>query len=153
MENYVLKKLVANDLREFKFIAEMHESLPKTWINNYIIDHEEIEKTVKKLIEKHKTSNILCCVVEDNNQIIAFIWAEINEKDNEVLDIKSLWTNKNYRERGVATKLKIELEKWAKAQTDARKISTTVSANNKAMVLLNQKLGYEINYYTMTKTI
>lgn len=153
MNDYIIRRLEENDLREFRFISEIHESMPKAWVDNYIIDYEGIEKSVSRLIERHKTSDILCCVAKDNSQIIAFIWAEINDEDNEVLDIISLWTNKNYRGQGIATKLKIELERWAKAETNAKKISTTVNANNKSMVLLNQKLGYEINYYRMTKII
>lgn len=153
MNDYIIRRLEENDLREFRFISEIHESVPKAWVDNYIIDYEGIERSVSGLIERHKTSDILCCVAEDNSQIIAFIWAEINDEDNEILDIISLWTNKNYRGQGIATKLKIELERWAKAETNAKKISTTVSTNNKSMVLLNQKLGYKINYYRMTKII
>ena len=153
MGNYKLRILDENNLTEFRFIAEIHESLPMGWINNYIISRKEIEESVQRLIERHKASDVLCCVAEDGNHVIAFIWAEINENDKEVLDIVSLWTNKDYRGQGIATKLKIELEKWAKVKTNSKKISTTVSANNKTMLLLNQKLGYDINYYKMTKTI
>lgn len=153
MEDYTLMKLEENNLKEFKFIAEIHESLPGAWIDNYTIDYKEIEETVKRLVEKHKTPNILCYIAENNGDVIAFIWAEINEKDKDVLDIFSLWTDQKYRGQGIATKLKIELERWAKAETNTKKISTTVSANNKNMVLLNQKLGYEIKYHKMIKII
>lgn len=153
MEDYTLRKLEGNNLKEFKFIAEIHESLPGAWIDNYTIDYEEIGKTVKSLVEKHKTGNILCYIAENNSKVIAFIWAEINENDKDVLDIFSLWTNQRYRGQGIATNLKIELERWAKAETNAKKISTTISAYNKNILLLNQKLGYEIKYHKMIKVI
>lgn len=153
MDNCKVRKLGENDLKGFEFIAKIHESLPAAWIDNYAIDNIEIEKTARRLKDRHTTNDIFCSVVEDNDEIIAFIWAEINEEDNKILDIISLWTSQNYRRKGIATRLKLKLESWAKAQTDAKKISTTVSSNNKNMVQMNQKLGYEIKSYNMFKVI
>lgn len=153
MESYTFRILQKDDIKEFNFIAEVHESLPAAWINNYIIDDEEVKKTIEELVKRHKGSQILCCIFENNDEIIGFIWAEVNEDNSEVVDIISLWTSENYRGQGIATKLKIQLEDWTKNKTNAKKISTTVSAKNKAMLALNQKLGYEINSYKMTKMI
>lgn len=153
METYILRKLKEKDLSEFRFIAQIHESIPEGWIDNYSINTEEIEITIKRLIEKHKTHDILCLVAEEDNIIISFIWAEINENDRETIDIFSLWTEEKHRGRGIASELKIELEKWVKSEINAKKISTTVSAKNKDMIALNKKLGYEIMYHKMIKKI
>ncbi len=138
-------------MKEFKFIAEIHESLPGAWVDNYNIDIEEIQKTIKRLIEKHKTDDIFCYIAENKSEIISFIWAEVNENDKDTIDIFSLWTDEKYRGQGIASNLKIELEKWAKSETSAKKIATTVSAKNRNMVDLNKKLGYEIIYHKMVK--
>ena len=140
-------------MSEFSFIAKIHESMPGAWINNYTVAPEEVDKTIKRLVEKHKTNDILCLIAEKESSIISFIWSEINENNKEVLDIFSLWTDEKYRGQGIASNLKIELEKWAESETSAKKIVTTVNVNNKNMVSLNKKLGYEIIYHTMTKNL
>lgn len=149
----MLRKLNENDLKEFNFIAKIHESLPGAWIDNYTIDDEEVKITLKGLVEKHKTNDILCYIAEKDSKIISFIWAEINKSNLETVDIISLWTDEEYRGQGIASSLKIELEKWAKLETSAKSISTTVSAKNKSMINLNRKLGYEIMSYKMIKKI
>lgn len=131
----------------------MHESIPGGWIDNYSINTEEIEITIKRLVEKHKSHDIFCYIAEEDNIIISFIWAEINGNHKDTIDIFSLWTDEKYRGQGIASKLKIELEKWVKSETDAKKISTTVSVKNKGMIELNEKLGYKIMYHKMIKTI
>lgn len=92
MESYTFRILQKDDVKEFKFTAEVHESLPAAWINNYMINYEEVEKMIEELIKKHEGSQILCCVVENDNEIIGFIWVEVNEGNSEVVDIISLWT-------------------------------------------------------------
>lgn len=149
----MLRKLKETNLKEIRYITEIHESLPKAWIDNYIVDKDEIEKNARILTGKLKTSNAFCCIVEEKDQIISFIWAEVNRSNSKIVDIISLWTNESYRGEGIATKLKIELENWTRENTKAKKISTTVSSNNEKMINLNEKLGYEINYYKMTKSI
>lgn len=151
IETYILRKLKENDLKEFKFIAEIHESLPGAWVDNYNIDIEEVKKTIKRLIEKHKINDIFCYIVENNNEIISFIWAEVNDIDKGTIDIFSLWTDEKYRGQGIALNLKIELEKWVKSETSAKNIATTVSSKNRNMIDLNKKLGYEIMYHKMVK--
>ena len=153
IETYILRQLKENDLKEFNFIAEIHESLPGAWVDNYNIDTEEIQKTIKRLIEKHKTDDIFCYIAEKNDEIISFIWAEVNQIDKDTIDIFSLWTNEKYRGQGIASKLKMELEKWVKSETNAKNISTTVSAKNRNIIDLNKKLDYEIIYHKMVKNL
>lgn len=140
-------------MKEFKFIAEIHESLPGAWVDDYNIDIEEVQKTIKRLIGKYKTDDIFCYIAEINDEIISFIWAEANEIDRDTIDIFSLWTDEKYRGQGIASNLKIELEKWVKSETSAKNIATTVSSKNRNMIDLNKKLGYETIYHKMVKKI
>lgn len=153
METYLLRRLKGNDLREFEFMSQTHESLPSAWVDNYIINIEDVEETVKRLVKRHNTKDIFCYIAEKDSEIISFIWAEINEIDKEIIDVFSLWTDERYRGQGIAYDLKIELEKWAKSETNANYINTTVSAKNKSMIYLNERLGYEILYHKMIKKI
>lgn len=153
MINYVTRRLGAEDLSAFRFIAEVHESLPAAWVDDYVVEPKEVEKTVERLIDKHSSGRIACFIAEHGSEIIAFIWAEVHEQDESALSIFSLWTKPQYRGQGIATTLKHILEDWARTETNSKKIITTVSASNTKMVMLNQKLGYRIMYHKMTKDL
>lgn len=151
MFDYTVRKLGPEDLVAFRFIAEVHESLPAAWIDDYVVEPGEVEQSCERLARKHKTGEIACLVAEHNGGIVAFVWGEVYEQDKEALNIISLWTNPQYRGQGIATRLKLMLEDWAKEETHATKIITTVSSSNTGMVLLNEKLGYKIMYHKMIK--
>lgn len=149
----IVRILNEHDLQELKFIADVHEQLPAGWIAKYEVNQEDIDKTFHRLITKQHANRIFCAIIEHEQKIISYIWAEISEKSQAVVDIMSLWTDEDYRRQGVATVLKIELEKWAKLQPNVKMINTMVSKKNSKMIELNEKLGYEINYYRMTKQL
>lgn len=153
MKNYNFKRLSKEDKDALLFIAKIHEELPSAWIDGYKVYDESINKTFEELILKHKNKRVYCSVIEYNGRVISYIWAEVNVTDNEQVDIMSLWTDKEYRGNGIATKLKIELEKWAKNEINAKKIHTTVSSKNENMIKLNEKLGYSTRYYRMIKDL
>ncbi|MCK5760980.1 MAG: GNAT family N-acetyltransferase [Candidatus Delongbacteria bacterium] len=153
MKEHIIKKLDKTNLKEFRFIAETHEDMPRGWISDYTPDENEIINTENRLIELHKTLDIFCMVAEVDGSIVSFIWAEINKQNVKVIDIMSLWTDKDYRNKGIATQLKNELEIWCKTSTKAYKIRTTISSKNQSMILLNEKLGYRTDYYKMSKKL
>ncbi len=153
MLDYTVRKLGPEDLAAFELIAEVHESLPAAWIDDYVVDPIEVEESFVRLEKKHKTGEFACFVAESDGEIVAFLWSEVHEQVKEVLNIISLWTKPEYRGQGIATKLKLMLEDWAKAETSAKRIVTTVSARNTGMVQLNQKLGYKITQYKMIKEL
>lgn len=153
MKNERVRIVNENNLQELNFIAKIHEELPMGWINDYIVDPNDIEQTFHRLIKKQHEHAIFCGIIENKNKIVSFLWAELSEKNPSVLDIMSLWTDLEYRRQGLATKLKVELEKWAKKQQGIKEIHTTVSKKNEKMVELNEKLGYETSYYRMIKQV
>lgn len=153
VKDYSIRTLAEHDLIMFELIAAVHESLPSAWVKNYSVNTEEIEKSVQRLLSMHKTPNILCCVAEVKGEIVSFIWAEVSEQSPKTIQIISLWTHEAYRGKGIATTLKIELERWGEQHPTAEEISTVVSAKNTAMLALNEKLGYETRYFRMVKVI
>ncbi|MCD8511717.1 MAG: GNAT family N-acetyltransferase [Bacillus sp. (in: Bacteria)] len=152
MEKYISKRLTHEDVNSLFFIAQTHEALPAAWVHNYEISNEAIKATANQLIDKHKDNTVFCTVIENDDDIISFIWAEQNSTISNQVDIISLWTKEDVRGQGLAKKLKNELEIWAK-ERGASQIHTTVSKANTTMIRLNEELGYEVEYYRMYKHI
>lgn len=148
-----MRRLNAKDLNAFQFIANIHETLPAAWIDDYQPSEESVKVTTEGLINKHETDVIFCSVIEDDNKPmpISFIWAEENKNNRKKIDIISLWTMEEFRGGGLAQKLKTALEIWAKEETNAEEIHTTVSTKNISMIKLNEKLDYKTKYYRMIK--
>lgn len=153
MENYKVKRLTYEDGKALSFIAKTHEELPAAWIDNYHVSAETIISTTEDLVAKHNTQDIYCSVIEQDNKVISFIWAEVNKGDSKQIDIISLWTDEKFRGLGLAKNLKLDLEKWAIDEMNAEKVYTTVSSKNDNMIKLNEKLGYQIHYYRMVKNL
>ena len=151
ISNYNYRSLNLKNRNELKQIAKIYLSLPSLWVENYSFDEKEIEDTVKDLIQKHKSENLFCYIIKDQNKIISFIWAETIKSNPEILNIISLWTHEDYRKEGLATYLKEKLENLARKQISIKKIITTVSVKNTKMIELNKKLKYEISMYKMLK--
>ncbi len=151
MKNYKMKRLTSKDVDILKFIAQIHESLPSAWIKDYTVSDDTVNKTTEELIYKHKKEQVFCSVIECNDAVISYIWAEVNKNNSKQIDIMSLWTDEKYRGLGHANKLKFALENWAKDEMSAEKIHTTVSNSNENMIQLNEKLGYKTEYYRMVK--
>lgn len=148
-----VRRLTYQDTETLYLVAEIHENMPRKWIKNYRVTEESINGTNETLLNKLKKTNIFCTVIELNEELLSYIWAEVNAKNEKQIDIISLWTKEQYRGKGYAKTLKLEVEKWALKEMKAEKIHTTVSANNELMLRLNEKLGYTTEYYRMTKEL
>ena len=85
----------------------------------------------------------------NNTKIISFLWAK---RSNCTMHIMSLWTDTNWRRKGMGKQLKVELEKWC-VKTGIKTIETTVHIENKSMISLNKKLQYESKYIRMEKRL
>ncbi|MCK4957689.1 MAG: GNAT family N-acetyltransferase [Candidatus Cloacimonetes bacterium] len=151
--DYKYRSLDVNSIDELRQIAKIHLSVPALWINNYSFEEIEIDSTVNDLLVKSKSNNLFCYIFENNNEIISYIWAETSNINPEILNIISLWTKDEYRNKGLGTFLKQLLEDWAKKQDLIKKIVTTVSAKNLNMIKLNENLEYKISSYNMVKEL
>ncbi|WP_426381620.1 GNAT family N-acetyltransferase [Mammaliicoccus lentus] len=87
----------------------------------------------------------------DNQKCIGFIWAKFDNKDNEV-KVYNLFVSESYRNNKIAAKLKKKLETWA-IDKGASSIVSTVHAQNKSMLHINESMGYETEKYIMRKNL
>ena len=150
--NNTFRVIKGEDKQELEFISRKHIEMPSLWMENYKFSEQEITDNIKEMETAFCQDRIYCIVAEQKNTIISFLWAEIDAKKNDRMDIISLWTNSDFRRLGIATKLKEKMEIFA-INHKVKKIYTTVSANNRKIVELNEKLGYKINYHTMSKEL
>ncbi len=131
-----MKKITIDDER-LADIAKIHERIPKHY-KDWNVTSMDIELRLEsmKLLMTHSGDEIAAIVEEQ--EVIAFIWYVISD----VTTIKSLWVAPSYRRRGLAIKLK----NYVKQQSSAAGVMTITShvhPNNKKMIQLNHKLGYD----------
>lgn len=106
------------------------------------LEYEAIKRSLK-----YENSVLKGALVQ--GKCIGFIWAKYNVHDREV-KIYHLFVQKMHRNKGVATALKQEIEKWAK-DAGAYAIISTVHAHNETMIGLNESMGYEVEKMIMRK--
>lgn len=135
-----------------KQIAYWHNLTPKLWHPSYLLSEEDIVKTMERIKKTPKKDLFLAGIFDDAEDIKGFIWAyRLMDKRNRVM-ILSLYIKEEYRKRGYATDLKKALEGWCLEQ-GVQYIDTTTHYNNKKMIQLNQKLGYQPSMVKLTKCL
>ncbi len=148
-----MKRLGPENIEDVYTIAKIHEEISTYWIDNYQTSEEFLQTTYTDLKDRLYSYTNFLSVIQIDQRVISYIWAEVNEHDWKQIDIISLWTDKEFRGQGLAKQLKVGLEIWAKKEMHATKIYTTVSSRNKNMIQLNESLGYETRYYRMIKEL
>ncbi|WMM23940.1 GNAT family N-acetyltransferase [Tissierella sp. MB52-C2] len=133
-------------------IAKWHNLTPKLWRPDYKASTADIEETIQRILNTKKEDLFLAITEDDNENVQGFIWAYKQEEPQNTVMILSLYVTENYREHGVATKLKTLLEEWCRIE-GIKAIQTTVHYNNSNMLALNQKLGYMPGMVSMTKNL
>lgn len=96
-------------------------------------------------------------VAIDEDKIIAFLSIEVHHKDEEYIYLDDLSVTKQYRNKGIGTKLIQNAESYAK-DINIHKICFHVEKSNTVAFRLYQRLGYEIyedqeSRYLMLKNI
>lgn len=133
-------------------IAKWHNMTPKLWIPDYKASEADIEETIQKILNT-KNEDLFIAIAEDNQgNVQGFIWAYKLDEPKDTVMILSLYVTEDYRKYGVATNLKILLEKWSRLE-GVKAIQTTVHYTNTKMLDLNQKLGYVPGMVNMTKKL
>lgn len=82
-------------------------------------------------------------VAIDEDKIIAFLSIEVHHKDEEYIYLDDLSVTKQYRNKGIGTKLIQNAEAYAK-DINIHEICFHVEKSNTAAFRLYQRLGYEI---------
>lgn len=148
----MLKNISIHDSELISKIALEHSKAPLNWNKNYSYTTEEVNQDIERIKNFLKSKKAIILADLLNNELKGFIWGEIADNNLNQLEIISLWVDKENRQQGIASNLKIELEKYCK-QNQIRTITTSVFANNHKMLNLNKKLGYEIVYHKMKKKL
>lgn len=152
MINITIIPFDSNNTVEVEFICRRHLETPSIWIKDYSYSEEELNETKVTLKESGQKGLLLGLTAKTDTDIIGFIWAEKVIKRSDTVKIISLWTAPDFRKQGIATALKLELEKVVKAM-GFKKIKTNVYSPNSAMLEMNLKLGYKIIRYDLEKEI
>ncbi len=139
---------IKNEKNILRQVAIWHNLTPKLWLDGYKLDEADVKETVFRIINK-ETEDISIIVAEDEDVCIGFIWGE---KQSGGLMILSLYIEEEYRKKGIATELKVELEEWC-IRNDINTIFTTVHSTNEKMLELNRKMGYKANMVSMSKKL
>lgn len=103
MKDYSVVKLKNNYIKEFKFIAKIHDYIFSQDKLNYIADYKKIDKAVKSLSNREKDFKNVCYVAMYNEQIIGYIW--LRKSNQGELKIESIWTLEEFRNQGIAATL------------------------------------------------
>lgn len=141
-----------NEPKEIEFVCRHHLETPAIWISDYSFSEKELQDTQEEFIRSAKQDHLFVLTAREGSDIIGFIWGEVTLGKPDLIYIISLWTAPKFRNQGIATALKQELEIVAKDK-GFKKIRTNVYSSNKSMLDLNLKLGYKIVRYDLEKEL
>lgn len=129
------------------------------YISKLIATHQKSDKHVKvaQSLEfeainralKYEKSAVLGAFNRKN--CIGFIWAKLEQQHKQV-KIHNLFVVEAFRNQGIASRLKEEIERWA-IENNASSIVTTVDSKNEAMIHINQSNGYQTEKLIMRKNL
>lgn len=133
-------------------ISKWHNMTPKLWIEDYKPTAEDLKETIKRIVETEKSGLYLGIAQDDQDELVGFIWAYRKSDDEKSVMIMSLHVEPEYRNQGIASQLKQNLESWCK-EIGVQSVETTVHFDNKNMLELNLKLGYNAGMVCMKKKL
>lgn len=132
-------------------IANIHEILLTETEPGYQYTSLSIALRFEMICSRLEYSNDKIYIVENDTQLCAFIWGHFNS-ETQTVSIELLYVEPQYRNRGLATRLKCGIENWAKS-IKAKQIISTVHKDNMIMISLNKRLGYHLSHVKMHKDI
>ena len=132
-------------------IARLHESELERQNQDYQQTTLSVALREEMLLNGlyHGTDVLITHIVDDT--LIGVIWGRYLKHEQKVI-IEFLYVALRYRQQGIASKLKDEIERWAIEQ-GAEEIQGTVDAHNIMMQQLNQQKGYQVSKVIMTKKL
>jgi len=117
---------------------------------------EDIKKFKRKRLNEFK-KNIkstlsYVIVVEEKEEIIGFGSADVLKENKKFGATPMIYVEKEFRKKGVASKIKKELLKWLKSKK-VKYVSTGMFIKNKPSINLNKKFGFKIVALRMQKDL
>ncbi len=157
MSNLVFRDLNPTSYDEvYQFLLTHEYSWRDSDPEGFIAKTEEKrDKTTLFFMEKMQGPDTLFCGIcgFDENKMVGSHFIEIQTIDyKKAAHIHGLWVDPQYRGMGIASKLKVEGEKWAISQ-QCEMMDANVRVSNNAMIELNKKLGYKIERYNFRKNL
>jgi len=136
------RKLLGEKFKPF-YISDTNEGEKKSWL-------EEVKKAFQK-------NNVLILVAEEKGHLIGYIWVKTHflnylKPKKKVGYINELFVKKEFRGKGVSSKLMEKVLDWFKGQRIGF-VSLGVFAQNSAAINLYKKFGFELFYSYMRKKL
>lgn len=103
LEDYKVVKLRKNCIKEFKFVAKIHDYIFANDKDHYVANYSKIDRGVKQLANSGLGSHNVCYVAIHNKEIIGFVW--LKKIHDDTMIIESMWTLEEFRHQGIATTL------------------------------------------------
>jgi ribosomal protein S18 acetylase RimI-like enzyme len=138
-----------NLLHEYSFRDSSSAYKPDT-------EGERARKTqniVDRLRKGDQSYFCLAVFKESSSEMIGAIFCDRYEIDKHpACHIHGLWVHPEHRKMGLAKKLKLDAEDWAK-KMGSKFMDTNVRVGNQNMISLNESLGYEVARLNFRKTL
>ncbi len=105
-----------SDPSEIERIARIHENAPLDWVPGYQPDAPRIAELASYLREVRGEADVCILVARNEEQeMVGFHWLTLEKKDDTLYaHINSLWVDEAYRGAGIAKRLKMAGERWAR---------------------------------------
>ncbi|MBC8308767.1 MAG: GNAT family N-acetyltransferase [Pelagibacterales bacterium] len=142
----IFRDLDISNKYEIDFVAKVHMILGWKNSHNYNIDKLTDSNQWKPTLDflKSKLQNSKIILAYSDSDIIGVQWAEIKENSDE-LNSHMIWVREEYRNTGVAKKLREKIFEWGIKQNAKYFISST-TVDNLSMQNHNLKLGLTFQY-------
>ncbi len=149
-----INKTDFKEIRKFFICNEYcwRDSDPEGFIER---SEEKRDSVAAEFVEKIKIENkkYHCLAAFNGDEMIASHFLDIYMIEGKLAcHIHALWVNHNYRGQGIARKLKVMGEVWARKMNCVFMDSNT-KVNNTGMIALNKDLGYSIARYNFRKLL
>ena len=138
---------------ELRFIADHDSRVPLDFDPEYRVTEASIQDRMKFYRRVVKAGDFFLAAVSEYT-VVGFhlIIKRAHPPDLFAGDIIALWTDPNYRGRGIATELKRRGESWALG-SEITYLFTGVHPMNAAMLAINSREGFVTNQLNMRKTV
>ncbi len=129
------------DLGEVQKVAKLYVSVPLNWEKNYQVTDDLIQKNIQWLLDNKDNLKCLFIYSSDRAIIALHILLRAQQDNSTYCSIKTLWVHDDFRNRGLASRLKALGESWAIHQ-QAENLIAHVMASNPLMLKINKKKGF-----------
>ena len=149
MATFDIRDLDCGSENELRLCAIAYLTSPLEWDSEYNYREETLNGVIQQFTDQKSKKKLLVATCLE--KVVGFHWLELSTM-HEVLmgKIHSLWVHKDYRNLGIAKRLKQTGEEWAKTH-GAESMYTRVSTDNSKMLSINEKYGFKAKSINMFK--